>query len=97
SDRNAGKHTLAVRFGRSFAVYEFLFSIIAASLIPVLIYCLIDDHRAILACVCLALISIPTIKTVLTTSDGPALNNALAKTGRLLLIYSIVFSVGWIL
>ncbi|MCK5012540.1 MAG: 1,4-dihydroxy-2-naphthoate polyprenyltransferase [Candidatus Omnitrophica bacterium] len=97
SDRKAGKRTLAVRFGRSFAVYEFLFSIIAASLIPVLIYYLIEDHKAILACTCLALISIPTIKTVLTTSDGPSLNDALAKTGRLLMIYSILFSIGWIL
>jgi 1,4-dihydroxy-2-naphthoate octaprenyltransferase len=97
SDRKAGKHTLAVRFGRWFALYEFLFSIIAAALIPVLIYCLIDDHKLILTGTSLALISIPTIKTVLTTSDGPALNSALAMTGRLLMIYSILFSIGWIL
>ena len=97
SDRKTGKRTLAVRFGHTFAVYEFLFSIIAASLIPVLIYFLIDDHKTILACSCLALISIPTIKTVLSTSDGPSLNNALAVTGRLLMIYSIIFSIGWIL
>ncbi len=97
SDRNAGKRTLAVRFGRSFAIYEFLFSIITASLIPVLIYYLIDDHKAILACACLALISVPTIKTVLTTSDGPALNKALAMTGCLLMIYSLIFSIGWVL
>ena len=97
SDRKTGKRTLAVRFGRSFAIYEFLFSIIAAALIPILIYCLINDHKAILICALLTLISIPTIKEVLTTSDGPTLNNALAMTGRLLMIYSILFSIGWIL
>lgn len=97
SDRTAGKRTLAVRFGRSFAVYEFLCSIMAASLIPVLIFCLIEDHKAILTCAGISLISVPTIKTVLTTSDGPLLNDALAMTGQLLMVYSVLFSVGWIL
>src|SRR5208283_4567440 len=34
TDRRAGKLTLAVRFGRSFAMSEYLFCIIAATLIP---------------------------------------------------------------
>ncbi|MBN1869272.1 MAG: 1,4-dihydroxy-2-naphthoate polyprenyltransferase [Candidatus Omnitrophica bacterium] len=97
SDLKAGKRTLAVRFGRPFAYYEFLFSIILASLVPVCIYYIIEDHKAILASVTVLLIAIPTIKTVLTKSDGLSLNRALASTGRLLLIYSVLFSIGWIL
>ena len=96
SDRDAGKRTLAVRFGRSFAVSEYLFSITIASLIPVLIYSLIQDHIAILICVVVTLIAIPTIKIVSTASDGRLLNRALEQTGRLLLIYSVLFSIGWV-
>jgi len=42
-------------------------------------------------------LAIPLVKTVFTSSEGPALNGVLAKTGGLLLIYSFLFSVGWIL
>jgi len=97
SDRNAGKRTLAVRFGRSFAVSQYLFSIVAASLIPVVIYWITEDHIAILACSALTLIAIPIIKTVCEKSDGLSLNNALAQTGKLLMVYSVLFSIGWIL
>lgn len=97
SDREAGKRTLAVRFGRSFATSEYLFSIVTASLIPVLIYAFIQDHIPILSCVILTLIAIPTIKIVLTASDGHSLNHALELTGKLLMIYSIIFSLGWMI
>jgi 1,4-dihydroxy-2-naphthoate octaprenyltransferase len=97
SDRAAGKRTLAVRFGRSIAAAEYLFSILMATAIPVLIYYLIIDHKNILTCVIVSLIAVPTIKTVLMESDGEILNHALARTGTLLMIYSVLFSIGWIL
>jgi len=97
SDRQSGKRTLAVRFGRSFAVSEYLFSLITAASIPVLIYMLIQDHIMILVCITLLFFSIPVMKTVLSSSNGSALNHALGMTGRLLMIYSILFSIGWIL
>ena len=96
SDRKSGKNTLAVRFGRSFAISEYLFCILAASLMPVLIYTITDDHVQILVAVITCLIAIPTIKTVASKIDGLSLNKALASTGQLLLIYSILFSIGWI-
>jgi len=69
SDRNAGKKTLAVRFGRSFTISEYLFAIMAASLVPVLIYWIIEDHIAILACGALIFISIPIIKPAAILCD----------------------------
>lgn len=97
SDKAAGKLTLAVRYGRSFAITEYLTSIIAASLIPVFIYWMIEDRIAILICSALTFAAIPVIKTVCEKTDGPSLNNALAQTGKLLMIYSILFSIGWVL
>lgn len=97
SDSKSGKKTLAVRFGRSFAISEYLFTLIAAVIIPVIIYMLIEDHVAILLSTCMLLIAIPVMKCVCAKTDGPSLNQALAQTGKLLLIYSVLFSLGWIL
>jgi 1,4-dihydroxy-2-naphthoate octaprenyltransferase len=41
--------------------------------------------------------AIPLIKTVFAEKEGPVYNNVLAGTGMLLFVYSIVFSLGWIL
>ncbi len=95
-DRKSGKMTLAARWGRSFALSEYLFCIIASAMMPVLIYILIEDHIGILACVLINLLAIPVIKIVFT-QPGASLNRALASTGKLLLIYSVLFAIGWIL
>jgi 1,4-dihydroxy-2-naphthoate octaprenyltransferase len=96
-DEKAGKRTLAVRFGRGFAMKEYFYSILAACLIPVAIYLVTGKYR--LACLgVLTLFFAPgVLRVVFSRTDGPSLNNALAATGRLLLIYGILFSLGWIL
>lgn len=95
TDRRAGKNTLAVRFGRSFALSEYLFAIIAAGLVPVWVYLLTNEHAWALLSVTVLFCAIPVVKTVFTKQDGPSLNAALASTGKLLFIYSVLFSIGW--
>ena len=97
SDRKSGKNTLAVRFGRGFALSEYLFCVLGACVVPVFIYMFIEDHVLILVSSAISLAVIPTIKTVLTRTEGVALNTALASTARLLLIYSVLFAAGWLL
>lgn len=97
SDRKFGKNTLAVRFGRGFALSEYLFCVLGACVVPVFIYMFIEDHLLILVASAISLAAIPTIKTVLTRTEGVALNAALASTARLLLIYSVLFAAGWLL
>ncbi|MBI5025048.1 MAG: 1,4-dihydroxy-2-naphthoate polyprenyltransferase [Candidatus Omnitrophica bacterium] len=97
SDRKSGKNTLAVRFGRGFALSEYLFCVLGACVVPVFIYMFIEDHLLILVSSAISLAAIPTIKTVLTRTEGVALNAALASTARLLLIYSVLFAAGWLL
>ena len=97
SDRKSGKNTLAVRFGRGFALSEYLFCVLGACVVPVFIYMFIEDHALILVSSAISLAVIPTIKTVLTRTEGVALNTALASTARLLLIYSVLFAAGWLL
>jgi 1,4-dihydroxy-2-naphthoate octaprenyltransferase len=42
-------------------------------------------------------LAIPLWRAVATRTDGPALNGALAGTGRLLAVYSILLSAGVLL
>jgi len=97
TDRRAGKLTLAVRFGRSFAMSEYLFCIIAATLTPFAVFLITDDHQGIAAASLIGFCAIPCVKAAFTHLDGAALNRVLGQTGRLLLIYSAVFSIGWLL
>jgi hypothetical protein len=36
------------------------------------------------------------MRNVFTSNDGVVLNDALAGTGKVLLLFSVLFSVGWI-
>lgn len=97
TDKKAGKKTLAVRFGKTFAQMEFFYCIVGASLIPVLIYALIQDHLPILVCSITTILAAPLIKNIFDPSEKNSLNHTLDSTGKLLVIYSVLFSIGWIL
>lgn len=97
TDFKSNKRTLAVRFGRSFAIQEYFVAIISAGLTPMLLYGIMVDHLPILTASLILFLAIPLLITVTSKMDGPSLNNALAKTGQLLFIYAILFSIGWIL
>ncbi len=95
-DRRVNKKTLAVRFGRSFAINEYIFFILAAAFIPVCVQVMTGFRAFILMASVISFLAIPSMRAVATSIDGPVLNNALAKTGRLLIIYAILFSIGWL-
>ena len=96
-DARAGKRTLAVRFGPRFARYEYIACVVVASLLPLLLFINSGGHVYSLAVLVVIPVAIPTFIKVLTKSDGPALNDALAATGRLLLVFAVLFSCGWVL
>jgi 1,4-dihydroxy-2-naphthoate octaprenyltransferase len=96
SDRIAGKKTLAVRFGQSFAKAEYLVSVTAPH--AVAIFLAVSERRwlALISLVPLAL-TIPLVRTIWISTDGPTLNQALGSTGRLLIAHALLFSTGWLL
>ncbi len=96
-DRKVGKQTLAVRFGRSFATFEYLFFILLASYTPFMVYMIAHDHRGVIVASLVSFLSIPLVRSVFTSLDPQVLNNTLAKTGMLLLAYAVLFSTGWIM
>lgn len=93
-DRSAGKKTLPVRFGAGFARYEYLLSILIAALIPAFIYFTYGIGVYGITTLLVLPAAIPALRTVFTGS-GRVLNDVLASTGKLLLLYSLIFSVGW--
>ncbi len=94
-DRLARKMTLPVRFGRTFARAEYALALAAAIVaIPLLVS---PGHPYVLLALLAVVPAIPTLKIVVTTTDGPKLNNALASTGKVLLVFSMLFSLGWVL
>jgi len=97
NDRRAGKRTLAVRFGATFARWEYLLSILIASLTPVGLYILYQQHIYAIVTTVVALIALPAFRKVFSGADGIIRNNVLAFTGMILLVYSILFSIGWLL
>jgi len=95
TDRRAGKRTLAVRLGRGGARGLFVACIAVAYLmLPVIAI----FGRGISPLVLLAFLSlplaIPLIRVVRERTDGPSLNAALAKTGMLLALFSLLLSIG---
>ncbi|MBF0279954.1 MAG: 1,4-dihydroxy-2-naphthoate polyprenyltransferase [SAR324 cluster bacterium] len=95
-DLAAGKNTMAVRFGKRFAQVEYLLSLFVACLIPVLLYAYTNTHFWSTAAFLTFLLAIPAVKLVFTFQESTELNETLATTGKLLLCFSLIFSIGWL-
>ncbi len=96
TDRNSGKNTIAVKFGASFVQGLYFILLVAAALMPVIIYALTQDHIQILFSSGILFFAVPMLRAVFVRTDGPSLNRTLADTGLLLLLFSLIFSIGWI-
>ena len=93
TDATAGKKTLAVRFGKYFARFEYLISIIIAALIPVLLPFGRTLWIASLVCV----FTLPAIMKIFREEDSTELIKALEITGKVMLFFGIAFSIGILL
>ena len=96
-DRKAGKKTLAVRFGQAFARGEYGAALLLACLIPTYLILNANDHYLTLSIWFTLLFALPALKHVYTFQDPRVLNEALAHTGKLLFLFGLLFSFGWIL
>ena len=96
SDRAAGKRTLAVRLGVRGARMEYLLLVGTALLVPVLMWAAGATGPWVLLTWLAVAVVRGTVKLVLA-SDGRVLNQALAGTARLELVYATLLSLGVIL
>jgi 1,4-dihydroxy-2-naphthoate octaprenyltransferase len=94
TDRRAGKMTLAVRMGRSNAVALYRLLILGAFVVlPISLAA--GEASALPLIGLLALpMAVGPMRTMSNRTDGPALNGALAATGALLGVYSLLVTAG---
>jgi len=92
TDRRAGKRTLAVRVGREKA--RRLFTLMIAFAYIALIGIVFELSAWVLLPLLTIPLAVPLVRTVNTRTDGVSLNGALADTGRLLAVFSLLLSVG---
>ena len=97
TDGRAGKRTLAVKLGRPGARRLFGAMLVLAFAAPVAIPVAGGLSWWVLLALLAAPLAPPLYRTVATHSDGPALNDALAATGRLLAVFSVLLSAGVLL
>jgi len=93
TDRAAGKFTLAVLLGRKAIKAEFVFCLLVAYLAPLAMHLRGTLPTAIWWLPWLTLpLALTLARTVLTSSDGPRLNQALRETGQLHLLFSVLLA-----
>ena len=85
-----------MRFGPAFARGEYIAAVVTACLLPFLLYLASGQRPYSVATVLVVVVALPAFRRVFV-SEGPLLNPVLAYTAKLLLLYSAVFSVGWVL
>lgn len=96
TDKIAGKNTLAVKLGKTFTQYQFVFLIVVSFLTPLALYIFFDFSIWIF----LPYITLPiayNITIMLFTLNGMQLNQTLELTAKLSALYGILFSAGLVL
>jgi 1,4-dihydroxy-2-naphthoate octaprenyltransferase len=94
TDRRAGKNTMAVRIGRPGAVNLYRLLVVGAfAVLPIALWA--GEASALPLIGLLALpMAIKPMRIMSNRSDGPALNGALAATGALLGVFSLLVTAG---
>jgi 1,4-dihydroxy-2-naphthoate octaprenyltransferase len=94
TDRRAGKRTLAVRLGRERTRLLYEICVGGAFVVLAMGIAVADGPDAAFIRLLAAPLTLKPLRAVLTRTDGPALNGALAGTGALLGVFSLLVSVG---
>lgn len=90
-DTFSGKKTLIVRFGRNFGKLEYLLCILLPILMPLYFF---SNKPLLLIASLIILPAAFTLHSIFTTSNYMPL---LPKTAKLLILYTALFSIGWML
>lgn len=94
-DARAGKKTVVVRFGRGFGRGLYALCVGGAALVPAVLFLWTGRHPWALVAVGTALAAVPVLRRLWSAPGPQALNPLLGRTAQLLLMYSLLFSVGW--
>jgi 1,4-dihydroxy-2-naphthoate polyprenyltransferase len=97
TDSKANKKTIIVRLGYNFGIFEYIFCITLACLVPIYLCISTGEHLFSLASLIILIPAAKNIKIICSRPDDQTLNKALESTAKQVLIYTMLFSVGWVL
>jgi 1,4-dihydroxy-2-naphthoate octaprenyltransferase len=97
SDRRAGKRTLAVRLGRERTRVMFAVMLALAFVLALVTWAFGPLGPSVALCWLAAPLAVALVRTVATRTDGPTLNQALARSGMLQLVFCVLLSAGVLL
>lgn len=95
TDRETGKRTLVVRFGRRVGVALYALSVFGAVVLPSVFVVWTGHHLWVLGTLVLLWPAARAVQTLIRATDPRQLNPLLASTGQLLALWAILFSIGW--
>ncbi|MFC7133948.1 MULTISPECIES: 1,4-dihydroxy-2-naphthoate polyprenyltransferase [Salinibaculum] len=94
TDRETGKRTLAVMLGYRWSRAEFAGLIGLSYAVPPVLWLAFGYPVTVLAPLLSLPLAVTLSRTVMTRTDGSALNPALERTGQLLAIYAVLLAAG---
>jgi 1,4-dihydroxy-2-naphthoate octaprenyltransferase len=97
TDRRAGKRTLAVRLGRRGAQVEYAALLVFAFTLPAVMWLLQGAGVWVMLSWLTLPLAVQLVQTLRRATDGPTLNQTLAGTARLGLLFSLLLAAGVVL
>ena len=91
TDKKVGKNTLVVRFGNTFARLEYTLCLLGS--LSITMFYVPERTWVLMSCGAFLLGIPPTLS--MWSQSGRELDPNLAKTAKVLILYSILFSIGW--
>jgi 1,4-dihydroxy-2-naphthoate octaprenyltransferase len=97
TDRAAGKNTLAVYLGRRAARYQYLVTVAGAYVAVIALWVGGGFSSPALIALLSAPLAIAPVRAVLTSIEGPPLNEALRATARLHFVFGALLAIGLVI
>ena len=97
TDRKTGKRTLAVMIGARATRLEYGALLVVSYAVPLLFWLARWSSAWVLLSWLTLPLAVRLVRTIYGTSEGPALNKALAGTANLDLLFGLLFAVGLVL
>lgn len=97
NDRRAGKKTLPVVLGASLGRLEYVLCSAIACCMPIILVLMTGEHLFSISAGVILVLALPQIRILYREQPGGVYNKVLARTGLLLFLFSVLFSIGWLL
>lgn len=94
-DKKTGKRTLAVLIGTDFAKWEYLLSCVVAVSIPLIVSIKSNTFEPKQLLLLLNLLPVAFLTKIVWTQQGEILNKVLAGTGKVMIIFTVLFYLSY--